>query len=123
MSALAAQTIDKTETSTIMRRIAERDKTVVKDCIDAYGNFIWLLAKKFTASTEEAEAATAEIFTEIWQHGERACNTRLTEKKLITMIALRRLIKPSRQAKQMSMVSIDAPYEQGAVVDRVSKYV
>jgi len=111
MNALAARTIEKTETSTILQRIAERDKTVVKDCIDTYGNFIWALARKLTCSHEEAEAATEEIFTDIWQYCERDSNAQLVEEKLIAMIALRRLIKSSQQAKQTSMANIDAPNE------------
>lgn len=114
MIALATQTIQQTETSTILRKIAERDKTAVKDCIDTYGNFIWALARKFTASTAEAESATEEIFIDIWRYCERARNTQSIEKKLIAMIALRRLIKPFQQAKQTSMANIDAPNEQGA---------
>ncbi len=65
MNALATRTIEKTETSTILQRIAERDKTAVKDCIDTYGNFIWALARKLTRSREEAARATEEIFTDI----------------------------------------------------------
>ncbi len=121
MTALATRTIQKTETSTILRRIAEKDKTAVKDCIDAYGNFIWALAKKLTASLEEAEAATEEIFIDIWRYCERAGNTQSIEEKLIAMIALRRLIKPSQQAKQKSMANIDTPNEQGAGMDRISE--
>ena len=94
MIALAARTIQKTEISTILRRISEKDKTAVKDCIDTYGNFIWALARKLTTSLEEAEAATEEIFIDIWRYCERARNIQSTEKKLIAMIALRRLIKP-----------------------------
>ena len=96
MSALAIGTIQKTPDSTILQRIAERDKTAVKDCIDAYGNFIWALARKYTASTAEAEAATEEIFIDIWQYRERERDTETIEKKLIAIIALRRLIKSSR---------------------------
>ncbi len=95
MIASATRTIEKTEPSTILRRIAEKDKTAVKDCIDTYGNFIWALARKLTASREKAEAATEEIFIDIWRYCEHARNTQSIEKKLIAMIALRRLIKPS----------------------------
>jgi DNA-directed RNA polymerase specialized sigma24 family protein len=123
MNALATQTIEKTQDSTILRRIAERDKTAVKDCIDTYGNFIWALARKFTRSREEAARATEEIFIDIWQYRERERDARSIEEKLIAMIALRRLIKSSRQAKQTSMASIDAPNEQGAEMDRISKSV
>ncbi len=93
MNALATHTVEKTETATILRRIAEKDRTAVKDCIDTYGTFIWALAKKFTRSREQAETATEEIFTDIWQYCERLRDTRSAEEKLIAMIALRRLIK------------------------------
>ena len=93
MTALATGTIHKKQTLTIMQRVAEKDETAVKDCIDTYGNFIWALAKKFTASTEEAEAAAREIFIDIWQYSERTGSTQPDEEKLIAMIALRRLIK------------------------------
>ena len=123
MIALATRTIQKTETSTILRRIAEKDKTAVKDCVDTYGNFIWALARKLTASTEEAEAATEEIFIDIWRYCESAGDAQSIEEKLIAMIALRRLIKPSQQAKQTSMANIDAPNEQGAGMDRISESI
>ncbi len=124
MTALATRTIQKTETSTILRRIAEKDKTAVKDCIDTYGNFIWALARKLTASREEAEAATQEIFIDIWRYCEEgARNTQSIEEKLIAMIALRRLIKPSQQAKKTSMASIDAQNEQGVGMDRISRFI
>lgn len=113
MTGLATQTIQKRQTLTILQRVAERDKTAIKDCIDTYGNFIWALAKKFTASREEAEAATQEIFLDIWRYSERADKTQTVEEKLIAMIALRRLIKQLHQVKQKSMASIDAPNEQG----------
>ncbi len=97
MNGLATQTIQKTKqrkkTLTILQRVAERDKSAVKDCIDTYGNLIWALAKRFTKSREEAEAATQEIFIDIWLHAERTGKIQSDEEKLITMIALRRLIK------------------------------
>jgi len=123
MTALAARTIKKTQDSTILQRIAERDKTAVKDCIDAYGNFIWALARKFTRTREEAARATEEIFIDIWQHRKRERDTQTIEKKLIAMIALRRLIKPPRFAKPKSMPRIDAANEQGAGMDRISESV
>jgi DNA-directed RNA polymerase specialized sigma24 family protein len=94
MTGLATRKIQKTETSTILRRIVEKDKNAVKDCIDAYGNFIWALARKLTVSREEAEAATEEIFIDIWRYCESAGDAQSIEEKLIAMIALRRLIKP-----------------------------
>jgi len=51
------------------------------------------LAGKFTESREEAEAATQEIFIDIWRYSERPDKIQSAEKKLIAVIALRRLIK------------------------------
>ncbi len=93
MTALATRTIQKTKPLTIHQRISNKDKTAVKDCVDAYGNFIWALARKFTTSTEEAEAAAQEIFIDIWRYSERADKLESAENFLIALIARRRLIK------------------------------
>jgi DNA-directed RNA polymerase specialized sigma24 family protein len=71
--------------------------------MDTYGNFIWALARKFTASDEEAEAATREIFIDIWQYAERRGKTQSAENTLISLIARRRLIKYLAKSQAKSM--------------------
>ncbi len=93
MTALATRTIKKTKSLTILQRIANKDQTAVEDCIDTYGNFIWALARKFTASTEEAEASTEEIFIDIWRYSECADKLQSAECVLIALIARQRSIK------------------------------
>ncbi len=93
MTGLATQKIQKTKPLTILQRIAKKDKTAVKDCVDTYGNFIWALARKFTDSTEEAEAAAQEIFIDIWRYAERIDKLQSAENILIALIARRRLTK------------------------------
>ena len=93
MPALTTGTTQKKKPLTILQRIAEKDQTAFKDCFDTYGNFIWALARKFTASREEAEAAAQEIFIDIWRHAEHDDKPQFTEKLLIALIARRRLIK------------------------------
>ena len=93
MNALATRTIKETKPLTILQRIGNKDRTAVEDCIDTYGNFIWALARKFTASREEAEAAAQEIFNDIWRYAERADQPQSAESVLIALIARRRLIK------------------------------
>lgn len=93
MTALATRTIQKTKSLTILQRIAKKDKTAVKDCVDAYGNFIWALARKFTDSREAAEAAAQEIFIDIWQHAALDDSDQSAEHLLIGLIARQRLIK------------------------------
>jgi RNA polymerase sigma-70 factor (ECF subfamily) len=93
MTGLATQTIKKTKTLTIFQRIENKDQTAVQECVDRYGNFIWALARKFTNSSEEAEAATREIFIDIWRYARCGEKTQSDEKILISLIARRRLIK------------------------------
>ncbi len=93
MTALTTRTIKKTKSLSILQRIADKDQTAVKDCVDTYGNFIWALARKFTDSTEEAEAAAQEIFTDIWRYVERVDECQSAESVLIAQIARRRLIR------------------------------
>lgn len=92
MTILATRTIQKTKSLNILQRIANQDRTAVHDCVDAYGNFIWALARKFTASREEAEAATLEIFQDIWRHSERGDKAQSAEDMVISQIARRRLV-------------------------------
>lgn len=93
MTALATRTIQKTKSLTILQRLAKKDKTAVKNCVDTYGNFIWALARKFTASREEAEAAAQEIFIDIWRYAALGDSNQSAEHLLIGQIARRRLIK------------------------------
>jgi len=93
MVPLAHKTIKKIKPLTILGRVRNKDKTAVVDCVDTYGNFIWALARKFTATTEEAEAATKEIFIDIWRYSERAEKSQSAESVLIGLIARRRLIR------------------------------
>ncbi|MDQ3179245.1 MAG: hypothetical protein M3Q33_01875 [Acidobacteriota bacterium] len=93
MAALARRKIQRTNSFTILQRVAKRDKTAVKDCFDTYGSFIWTLANKFTNSAEEAEMATREIFLDIWRYAESIDKTQSEEALLISLTARRRLIQ------------------------------
>jgi len=100
MQALAVQKIQRNNSSAILQRIAQRDKTAVKDCIDSYGDLIWAMAKKFTDSTEDAEAVTQEIFLNIWRYAGRFEKTNFDELLFITIIARRQLRKYSEKVNQ-----------------------
>ena len=77
---------------TIFQRLAQLDKTAVKDCIDSYGNLIWALSKSKTNSLKEAESLTLEIFQDIWKHAERFDLNKCDEITFISVIAHRRSI-------------------------------
>ncbi len=86
-----------TKQNTILRRIAAGDAAAVEDCINAYGNLVWALAKKLTPRLEDAEDAVQEIFTEIWQKAGRYDAAKAAEITFIAMIARRRLIDRLRK--------------------------
>ncbi len=75
---------------TVFQRLAQLDKTAVKDCIDSYGKLIWALAKSKTNSLEEAESLTLEIFQDIWKYAERFDSNKFDEITFISAIAHRR---------------------------------
>ena len=87
------QTNPSVESLAILQRIAKADKTAAKDCVDAYGNLVWAMARKYTDSLEEAETATLEIFRDIWKYAGRCDSTKFDEVTFIALIARRRLIK------------------------------
>lgn len=95
MQTLAVQKIQRNDSSAILQRIAQRDKTAVKDSIDNYGDLIWSMAKKFTDTTEDAEAVTREIFLNIWRYAARFEETNFDELLFIAVIARRQLRKYS----------------------------
>jgi RNA polymerase sigma-70 factor (ECF subfamily) len=84
----------------ILYRIAREDKTAVQDCLNKYGGLVWSLARRMSASTEDAEDAVQEIFVDIWKNAERFDAAQASETTFIAMIARRRLIDRLRYAKR-----------------------
>jgi RNA polymerase sigma-70 factor (ECF subfamily) len=84
----------------LLERIAAGHPTAVKECIDAYGNLVWALARRLSASASDAEDATQEIFLEIWKSAGRFDSSRGSEAVFITTIARRRLIDRLRARKR-----------------------
>jgi RNA polymerase sigma-70 factor (ECF subfamily) len=82
---------------TILERIANNDKSAVKDCLEKYENLVWNLTRKFTNSKEDAEDAVQEIFIDIWKNAFRFDPKKSPEGAFVTMIARRRLIDSLRK--------------------------
>ncbi len=80
--------------------MAQDNRTAIEECIDNYGNLIWSMAKKFTDSTEDAEAVTSEIFLNIWRYAAHFEQTNFDELIFITLIARRLLRKYSEKSNQ-----------------------
>lgn len=100
------------ERGTIIRRIAEGDRSAVEECVKTYGNLVWWLAKRYTTSREDAEDAVQEIFLEIWQNAGRYDAAKSAESTFISMLAYRRLVDRLRKIYAQGKVqSIEDLYE------------
>jgi RNA polymerase sigma-70 factor (ECF subfamily) len=92
------QTKQRVSSSNVLQRVIKGDRIAIKECIDNYGDLIWSMAKKFTDSTEDAEAVTREIFLNIWHYAARFEQTNFDELVFITIIARRQLRKYSEKS-------------------------
>lgn len=84
----------------LLERIAAGNAGAVKECMDAYGNLVWALARRLSASAADAEDATQEIFLDIWKSAGRYDSSLASEAVFITTIARRRLIDRLRARKR-----------------------
>ncbi len=96
MGSVASQFIQRTYQqpyrSAVTRRSPQEKSAEKMDVIDSYNNFIWALARKFTNSGAEAEAAAKEIFADIQRFAEGGTSLPSTEDRLVARVALRRLL-------------------------------
>ena len=98
--------------NTILPRIAQGDENAVAECMSQYSNLIWMLAKKYTQTIEDAEDAVQEVFLEIWQNAGRFDSSKASEITFISLIARRRLIDRLRKIyRQPNIQSIDEIFE------------
>jgi RNA polymerase sigma-70 factor, ECF subfamily len=96
----------------ILPRIARGEEFAVEEFMNAYGNLVWALAKRFTNNKEDAEDAVQEIFLEVWQNAGRYDSAKSAESTFITMIARRRLIDRLRKTyRQPQTQSIENSFE------------
>jgi RNA polymerase sigma factor (sigma-70 family) len=94
--------------NTILPRIAQGDENAVTECMNQYSNLVWMLAKKYTQTIEDAEDAVQEIFLEIWQNAGKFDADIASEITFISLISRRRLIDRLRKVyRQPNIQSID----------------
>lgn len=97
MANLATQFIAQTyrkpyRPAKLRERISEHHAAAINDA-DIYNDFFWALARKFTNSTEEAEAAVKEMRADMEHCSEENVRQLTTEEQIVAQIAWRRLIK------------------------------
>ena len=85
------------EAADILARVAQGEPGAVRACVDTFGAIVWSLALKSSATREDAEDATQEIFTDLWRSAGRFDRGRSTAHGFVAMIARRRLIDRRRK--------------------------
>lgn len=96
------------EQQSILERIAAGDQAAVQDCIGAYGDLIWSLARRFLRNDADAEDAVQDIFIDLWGSAARFDRGVASEVAFVSTIARRRLIDRLRQHKRRpGMDSLD----------------
>ena len=107
-----ARSMSDAPVDSVLKRIAEGDESAVKECLSRYGGLVWSLARRFCASTGDAEDAVQLIFTEIWKSAHRFDPSLSSEKNFVAMIARRLLISRLRSAKrQPEQVALEPAIE------------
>jgi RNA polymerase sigma-70 factor (ECF subfamily) len=99
----------------LLARVAAGDQEAVKECLDQFGNLVWSLARRFTASRADAEDAVQEIFIDLWSSAARYDSDKASETTFVAMLARRRLIDRLRRTKRqpdMAELSAAADFEQ-----------
>jgi RNA polymerase sigma-70 factor (ECF subfamily) len=92
--------------SSILQRIARKDRAAVEECIETYGRLIWALARKMCPNKEEAEDAVQEIFIDIWKNADKFDPSQSSEMTFVAMIARRRLIDRLRKFKRQPPMEV-----------------
>ncbi len=82
----------------LLPRIANGDKTAVRECIARYGGLVWSLARRL--SPNDAEDAVQDIFVDLWKSASRFDPQAGTEVTWIATIARRRLIDRRRKVRR-----------------------
>lgn len=84
-------------TSTILKRVAEGDRTAVDECVARYGGLVWSLARRLSPPGADPEDAVQEIFISLWKAAPRFDPNVASEQTFIAVIARRRLIDLRRR--------------------------
>ena len=82
----------------LLPRIAEGDRSAIRDCIERYGGLVWSLARR--AAHNDAEDAVQEIFLDLWKSAARFDESAGSEITFVATIARRRLVDRRRQRQR-----------------------
>ena len=82
----------------LLPRIAQGDRSAIRECIARYGGLVWSLARR--ATQHDAEDAVQEIFLDLWKSAARFDPRLGSEPTFVATIARRRLVDRRRQRQR-----------------------
>jgi RNA polymerase sigma factor (sigma-70 family) len=100
----------------ILQRIAAGDQAAIAECVDAYGDLIWSIARKMLRSHEDAEDVVQEVYIDLWSHAGRFDPSKGSETTFVATIARRRLIDRVRKISRQPAYTDDVT-EMGDVLE------
>lgn len=107
-AALVRPRSEVSDKKTILERIAAGDSAAVQECIRAYGDLVWSLARRFLRNHADAEDIVQEVFIDLWNSASRYDRNVASEVAFVSTIARRRLIDRLRQhGRRPGMDSLD----------------
>jgi RNA polymerase sigma-70 factor, ECF subfamily len=102
--------------SVLLERVAAGDATAFSQCLEQYGDLIWSLSRRFSATASDAEDATQEVFLRLWKNARQFDRTRGSEAAFIATLARRLLIDRYRERRRRPVeVAIDDQEPQVSV--------
>ncbi len=105
----------------LLERVARGDADAFPQCLDAYGDLVWSLARRFSPTAADAEDATQDIFLQLWKAAARYDAARGTEAVFIATLARRLLIDRHRERQRRPVeVVMDDPDSPWAAVEDAS---
>lgn len=105
----------------LLERVARGDPDAFPLCLDAYGDLVWSLARRFSPTAADAEDATQDIFLQLWKAAARYDAARGTEAVFVATLARRLLIDRHRERRRRPVeVVMDDPDSPWAAVEDAS---
>ena len=86
------------EVTSPLLRLALGERGAVRDCVEAYGPLVQVLARRLLHDREDLDDAVQETFLELWRSAPRFDPSKASDRGFVAMIARRRIIDRNRRA-------------------------
>ncbi len=96
-----------TDDIALMRCIAERDPTAMRELYDKHAGLVYAMAMKILRNRDDADELVADVFWELWDKSSRYDQTRASPVTYIVTLARSRCIDRTRRKAARPAVSLE----------------